>query len=150
MSKPRTMTDSVPTQPESGPRAIMSYGTEHRTETPSPITPDFINKHLSETYIQRRSCESWDGPIHMSFNTRSARLRSFDGNWPHSKYVNLSPAAMAEGGFFTVVSMILLKWNLQKILYNIKLGLVYMILLKYIYFLQAVAMKSYAFIVEVH
>jgi hypothetical protein len=103
MSKTRTMTDSMPTQPDSTPvgtRAFMSYGTELWTETSSPIKPDFINKHLCETYIQRRSCERWDGPIHMSFNTRSARLRSFNGNWPHTKYVNLSPAAMAEGGFF--------------------------------------------------
>jgi hypothetical protein len=84
-----------------------------------------------------------------SFNTRIARLRSFDGNWQDTKYVNLSPAAMAEGGFFTVVSMILLKWNLQKAsLYDIKVGLVYVIL-KYIHFLQDRVMKSYAFIAEV-
>jgi hypothetical protein len=85
----------------------MSYGTELRTETSSPITPDFINKLLSETYIRLRSCERWDGPIYKSFNTRIARLRSFDENWPHTKYVNLSPVAMAKGGFFTLVSMIL-------------------------------------------
>jgi hypothetical protein len=59
-----------PTQPESGPRAFMSYGTEPRTKTSRPITPDFINKRLSKTYIRRKSCERWDGPIHMSFNTR--------------------------------------------------------------------------------
>jgi hypothetical protein len=52
---------------------------------------------------------------------------------------------MAEVAFFTLVS-ILLKWNLQKLLYM--MGLVYMIL-KYIHFLQAVVMKSYAFIAEV-
>jgi hypothetical protein len=92
----------------------MSYGTELRTQTSNAITPDFINKHLSETYIQRKSCERWDGPIHMSFNTRSARLRGFDGNWPHTKYVNLSPAAIDEGGFFYSGEYDIIKVELAK------------------------------------
>jgi hypothetical protein len=100
----------------------MQYGTKLHTETSQPITAESINKALSEAYIRRRSCENWDGPTHF-FNTRAARLRSFDDNWPHTKYLNLSPAVLAEAGFFTPMSdiikvglttllyMMLLKWD---------------------------------------
>jgi hypothetical protein len=77
----------------------MSYGTQLRTETSQPITPDSINKDLSEMYIRRRSSERWDGLTH-TFTTREARLRNFNGNWPHSTSPCLTPAALHEAGVF--------------------------------------------------
>jgi hypothetical protein len=74
-----------------------------RTEPSRPVTPDSVNKRLSEHYIRRRSSGRWDGPTH-SFTTWEARLPTLNNYWPHKSCPNLTLAALAEAGFSIPVS----------------------------------------------
>jgi len=86
-----------------GVTAVMEYRPNSGPEQKSyDIGPDSHNFPLSEYLTIQRATILWDEPRHTSYNSKTARLRSYV-NWPHG--MNPSPESLSIAGLFYTVMM---------------------------------------------
>ena len=81
-----------------GETAVMEYRPNSGPERKScDIGPDSHNFPLSEYLTIQHATILWEEPKHTSYNSKTARLRSYI-NWPHG--MNPSPESLSIAGLF--------------------------------------------------
>jgi hypothetical protein len=55
-------------------RVFLSHGTLIRTYTSCQLTPELLNRGLTEEYVMDRAMTNWEGPAFITYKTKAARL----------------------------------------------------------------------------